>query len=330
MVAGGTSNVTVGSFTLQPASGNVSLQNIGLKLNSTNASPSDLASGVVTIWNGSTQIGQVNFNGKLASGGFYTATSTISGANLSQNVQTTLTLKASIAAIGNSQSGTSGHEILVGLADANGTSGSSQVDSGPGAMPTVGNGVGIFANFPSVATVSLPSNGNADGQMIEFTVTASSGGNGGGVGIGKLKFNIASSTGVVITNPQLFYGTSANPSNEAQNGLTGATTCNGLLTVCTTSLTSPLEIPAGTTWYFLLKAQSLTYTGTANTYSITTTLAGDTADQAPNMVASSSVATNFVWSPNSTTTSSAASNDFTNGYGVTGLPSFGISQSRSN
>jgi hypothetical protein len=329
MVAGGTSNVTVGSFTLQPSSGNVSLQNIGLQLNSNNASSSDLASGVITIWNGSTQIGQVNFNGKTPVSGSYIATSTISGVNIAQNVQTTITLKASIASIGNSQSGTSGHEILVGLSDANGTSGSSQVDSGAGSMPTKGNGVGIFANFPSVAQVSLPSNGNNDGQLIQFTVTASSGGNGGGVGIGKLVFNIASSTGVTITNPQLFYGTSANPSTLAQNGLTNATTCNALLTVCTTSLTSPLEIPAGTTWYFLLKAASVAYSGTNNTYSITTTLAGDTSDLAPVTVASSS-AGSFVWSPNSTTTSSNTSTDWSNGYGVTGLPQFGISQSRSN
>jgi len=328
MVAGGTTNVTVGSFTLQPSSGNVSLQNIGLKLNSNNASSSDLANGVITIWNGSTQVGSASFNGLTPSGGAYIATSTNVAINLTQNVQTTLTLKANIASIGNSQSGTSGHEILVGLSDANGTSGSSQVDSGPGSMPTAGNGVGIFANFPSVAQVSLPSTGNADGRLIEFTVTASSGGNGGGVGIGKLVFAVSSSTGITITNTALFYGTSASPSTEALNGAANATTCT--LTTCTVNLGAPLEIPAGSTWYFLLKAQTLSYTGSANTYSITTTLNGDTADQAPVMLASSSVATNFVWSPNSTTTSQAASSDFTNGYGVNGLPSFGISSSRSN
>jgi hypothetical protein len=42
------------------------------------------------------------------------------------------------------------------------------------------------------------------------------------------------------------------------------------------------------------------------------------------------VGTNFVWSPNSTTTASFTTNDWTNGYGVSGLPAGGLFQTRSN
>jgi hypothetical protein len=41
-------------------------------------------------------------------------------------------------------------------------------------------------------------------------------------------------------------------------------------------------------------------------------------------------ASNFVWTPNATTTAATTTgNDWTNGYGVSGLPSGGLFQTRS-
>jgi hypothetical protein len=330
-VAGGTQNVTVGTFTLQPSSGNVSLQNIGLKLNSNNASSSDIANGIVSIWQGSTQIGTVNFSGKTPVGTSYFATSTIAGTNINQNVQTTFTLKASISPIGVGQSGTSGHEILVGLADANGTSGSSQVDSGAATQPSHGNGVAIFESTPTIAASSiLPTSGVADGRLIAFSVTANA---NGGVGINQFVFNISTSTGITtLTTPTLYAysdsGFSVPAGGTANGGIAGTTNYNGVTNVATSTMSTPLEVAAGTTEYFLLRATAVAVSGTS--YNISTTLKGDSTDLAPIMSTAASLQSgnDFIWSPNSTTTSATTNVDWTNGYGVVGLPSIGLTENR--
>jgi hypothetical protein len=335
-VAGGTTGVNIGSFTLQSTSGNVSLSNIELKLNSAKATPSDLVNGLVKIMQGTTVVGTANFNGVTASGGFYLApTTTVTNVTLQQNVLTTFTLQADIAAIGSGQSGSSGDEILVGLANAQGTSGNTSVNSGTATQPAAGNGTGIFATYPTVAAGTLPSNGNADGKLIAFSVTANSKQQ---LGLDQFVFTFASSTGVTITNPALYYGNAAGSETTlvANSGVSATTyTSNALGNIASTTLQSPLEIPAGSTWYFLLKAQSLTYSGSANTYSITTTLKGDSTDLSSagaGMLTGAAATTtyNFVWSPNSTTQSTGQSTDWSNGYGITGLPQFGISTTRSN
>jgi hypothetical protein len=331
-VAGGTTGVTVGTFTLQPTSGSVNLQNIGLKLNSNFASSSDLMNGVVTIWNGSTNIGTANFNGKSVSAdGFYYATSTISGSSIAQNVQTALTLKADIASIGTGQSGKSGHEIRVGLSDANGTSGNTQVDSGAAPQPTTG--IAMFATFPTVALSSyLPSNGVSDGRLIAFTVTANTKGT---VAVDKLVFTTATSSNVTVTGLALYAYNDAGFSQPAGG------TVNGIATTTLTEVgnnwtasfgTTPFQVPAGTTIYFLVKG---TVSAGGTTYNIATTLLGDTTDAiAPDMYTASGVSGsasgNFVWSPNSFTTSLNTSSDWTNGFGVSGLPSIGITENRTN
>ena len=100
-----------------------------------------------------------------------------------------------------------------------------------------------------------------------------------------------------------------------------------------------LQIPSGSTYYFEARA-TLADTGTAGD-SITTQLQGDstsfsnqsnvTSQMGQAQVANTSVASttvftfvdnDFIWSPNSTTTVTSLLNlDFTNGYGVVGLPS---------
>lgn len=332
-VAGGTTGVTVGTFTLQPTSGSVNLQNIGLELNSNFASSSDINNGVVTIFNGSTAVGTANFSGKTASGGRYYATSTIAGLNLAQNVQTTLTLKADIAQIGTGQSGTSGHELRIGLSDANGTSGNTQVDSASTTQPTTG--IAIFKSYPTIAlSGSLPTNGVTDGRLIAFSVTANS---NNSVGINQFVFTFASSSGMVISSPTLYAYSDSGfsiPAGGTTGGIAGATTYTTPANqIATSTMATPLEIPAGTTEYFLLKA---TVTGSGTTYNIATTLKGDSTDLAPVMYTTASGGglninnSAFTWSPNSTTTSATTTPDWTNGFGVTGLPSIGITENRTN
>jgi hypothetical protein len=340
LVAGGTTGVTIGTFTLLPTSGNISLQNIGLKLNSTYASPSDLNNGVVTIWNGSTQIGSVNFNGKPVTSGFYYATSTISGATIQQNVSTTLTLKADIASIGTGLSGTSGHEIRIALSDANGTSGSTQVDSGPG--PAANTGVALFRGFPSVA----PSGSSAGtlfataGQtLLQFTVSASSGSNSNGIGLDQVGVNIATSSGsasngtTTVSNVRVvgYDSTCSSPVAGYTSGILGTYNAGGgVPTATTTKITfsSPLEFTAGTTYCFKVLGDVSQVAGTSNTHgTIQTYLAGDSVDLAPNLSAATSLTSNYnmVWSPNSTTTSAASVVDWSNGFTIPGLVPTGVS-----
>jgi len=328
--AGGSAGVTLGTFTLQPTSGQVSLQNIALELNTNYASSSDLDNGAgdVTIWNGSTQVGSVNFLGGTQSGNFLISTSTVA-LTLPQNVQTTLTVKGNISTIGSGQSGTSGHEILVGLNNAQGASGNTTVNTGVAAQPAKGSGVAIFRSYPTqVSLVNLPASGvSGDRNLIEFSVTAN---NQNPVGVDQFVFSFASSTGVTISNPALYYSDGGTPNTLVSNGVANATSYTVATNAATTSLATPIEIPAGHTYNFLLQAGTVAYTGGNSTYNITTTLKGDSTDLAPVMITGAAATStyNFVWSPNSTTTTVASVADWTNGYGVTGLPSFGISASR--
>lgn len=330
--AGGTTGVTVGTFTLQPSSGAVNLQKVALRLNSNMASSSDLMNGQVMVYQGSNMVGTVSFNGVTPSGGYYIATTTLaSGYNLTQNVPTTFTIKADIASIGTGNSGMSGHEIRVGLANANGTSGNTQVDSGPTSAPSTG--VAIFKSYPAAVTqVTIPSSGLSDGRLIAFSVRVNEGGT---IGINQFVFNFASSTGVAITSPTLYAYTDAGlsqPAGGTTGGIVGSTAYSAGGSVATSTMSTPIQVgPGQTTVYFLLRATSATYTGSASNYSITTTLKGDGTDLAPGMYAASAVnATySFVWSPNSTNAVSSTSDaDWTNGYGVSGLPSIGLTQTR--
>jgi len=163
-------------------------------------------------------------------------------------------------------------------------------------------------------------------------VTANSAGN---VGISQFDFKISTSSGVTFTNLGLFgYTDSAYSvpiSGQGTSGQIGSTVSSTSTTVTTlpfaiTNSATPIEVPAGQTYYFELRG---TTAGGTTGSSITTTLQGD-ASIANTMVSTTTAAGNsgynFAWSPNATTTSTGPTNDWTNGYGVVGLPSGGFSQ----
>jgi hypothetical protein len=334
---GGTPGVTVGTFTLQPTSGTVNLQKVALQMNSNLASSSDLVNGQVTIWQGSTQVGTVSFNGVTPSAGVYTATTTLaSGYNLAQNVSTQFTIKADIAAIGIGQSGTSGHEIRVSLANANGTSGNTSVNSGSISLPTTG--IAVFRAAPIVASTGASSGTllNATGQLLnQFTVT----GNGGvGISLKQVGIFVGTSTASAangttsVANLHLYVydagGNTINTGNATQGQLnaTGVTPVNG--GVNKVSFDNVLQVPAGTTYTFKVFGDVTQVAGTNGAHgTVQTYLAGDGTDLAPVMDDATAIAGsyNMVWSPNSTTSpSNLGSTDWTNGFGVSGLPSTGL------
>jgi hypothetical protein len=301
-------------------------------LNSNFASSSDIARAYIYNSSG-TQVGSVIFPNTLSSLGgstahYYLATSTVTtGTSAAQNVSSVYTIKADINQIGAGQAAMSGHEIHIGVADVHGVGNSSGAAVDSGSMQNTGSGVGIFRSYPVVAASSyLPSNGIADGRLIAFSITANA---NNPVGISKLSFT-ESTTSATISAPSLYVYTDSGfsqPAGGTTNGIGGNTVLS--LNSIVTTFPSALEIPAGTTEYFLLKG-TVSPNGAATNYNIATTLLGDGTDNAPAMYASSTVPTssNFVWSPNSTTTSSGSANDWTNSFGVSGLPSIGITQNR--
>jgi hypothetical protein len=97
---------------------------------------------------------------------------------------------------------------------------------------------------------------------------------------------------------------------------------------------SPLQIPAGSTYYFEVRG---TVAGVASGYSLTTTVEGDSAYASlasgvmMGLEATIEADSNddFIWSPNATTTSGVAHIDWANGYQISGLPSSGLSDTLS-
>ncbi|MDO8335191.1 MAG: hypothetical protein Q7T74_00185, partial [Candidatus Saccharibacteria bacterium] len=215
------------------------------------------------------------------------------------------------------------------------------------------NGVRMFKSFPVVASDTLASTGVADGKLMRFKITADS---HGPVGLFGLDFTIATSSfatggGVTAIKVMVYSDTGYSQTvsgsygvSTGQFGETAQPTANLAAFNATTTGYSPLQIPAGTTYYFQVEGTvSSTQVGT----SVTTTLNGDAAYIAsanlnigtvgPTVPLTSSTTgaladdnDDFIWSGNATTTTPANGNDWANGYGILGLPSGGFSQTRSN
>ncbi len=202
-----------------------------------------------------------------------------------------------------------------------------------GSASTV-SGVRAYNTFPTVAQGSLGSTGMGDGRLIRFSVTADSHDN---VGIGQFTFKVSTTSPGLVQSVQLFgftgsdYSSGPITSGAANGGQIGNTLAaipnNAAFTI--TPNTSPVEVPMGQTYYFELRG-AVTAGTNAN---VLTTLLGDTNTTpvtGTDTFATAAAASSFVWSPNATGTAATTSgNDWTNSFGVAGLPSGGIFQSRS-
>lgn len=325
IAAGGTTGVTVAALQFRASGEDMTLTELGL----TGSASVDSNVLQATIWNGATQVGTVTFT---SSG--VTATSTLSTpVLLAKDQDVTLTVKVNVANVGSGQSGTAGAVVTVNFSGAKATgnsSGSTIYATGSSSVA----GVRIERTYPTVALVSLGSTGVADGKLIRFSVTANA---GGAVGVEEFNFGIATSTVTNVTSVILYaftdsgFSTPVSAAASGQLNTTGASVLGASgsqnVEIHTNNVTGGiLQVPAGTTYYFELRG---TVSGVQTGSSITTTLKGDTSST--NVGATSTLATNlFVWTPNSTSTTaiSTGSDDFRNGYGVLGLPSSGLTQTR--
>ncbi|MDO8552954.1 MAG: peptidoglycan-binding domain-containing protein [bacterium] len=327
--AGGATGVTAGVAKFRPANEAVNLTKIGLTLAGTNGSYSG-ASGAqdlvqVYIYNGSTLVGTATFTGNAS-----TATSTLlSSVSLARDVDTKLTVKVDLADVGTSQPGNQGDLVAVDILnfEGQGASSGSTVMGGSASGLTSFAGTRLLNTYPTVAQGTLGSSGAADGKLLRFSVTANAAGD---VGIGRVTVTIATSSGITIAGLGLYAytdsGYSTPISGQGSSGLIGTTrtaTSTSEIQLGPSSPTSPVEVPAGATYYFELRGS---VGGVTTGSSITTTLLGDSSYST--LAATSSVTANFVWSPNATTTSNATHADWTSGYSVIGLPSGGLIQTR--
>jgi hypothetical protein len=328
IAAGGTTGLVFGVYKFRASNDSVSVQRVGLHL--TSAAAADIAN--VTLWSGSTQIGSATF-----AGGSTYATSTLpTPLTLTKDTDISVTVKADIAQIGSSQPGTSGNLVKVDI-DTNGAAGHGNTH-GVG----LGSGVGIdatgftsvagtliFRSFPVLSQASLPSTGIADGRLIHFAVTANS---AGSIGIDQIGWK-ADYSNANVTNAKLHAYTDAAFSSpvsgqapDGQIGATHAVVTTGAAT-STAVTTNPIQVSAGQTVYFELRADVVPFTGS----SVVTTILGDAAGVSSASATSLEGTTNFfVWTPNTVGTAVKGDPYFVNGASVSGLPSSGFSATRSN
>lgn len=326
LAAAGSTGVTAGVIRFRATNEGVNLSRIGLVL--TSGASSDLVQ--VSIWDGATQVGTATFTG-----GSTVATSTLSTVVvLPKDADKDLTVKVDLAQVGTGYTGTQGALIQVNNNASTDTTGTQGTGVGSGLTvdatgSTTVSGVRLFKSFPVFAKESLTSSGIADGELMKFKVTANT---NGGIGFNQFKFTIASSTITGVTNVNLFGYTDANYSSPISGFVSGqistsnvAPGTGGAVTITPSAV---INVPAGATYYFKLTG---TVAGVTTGSSVTTTLLGDAATTAvANSATVVAVPSNLVWSPNATTTSAAAHADWVNGYGVSGLPSSGLIQTRSN
>ncbi|MDO8514556.1 MAG: hypothetical protein Q7S50_03370 [bacterium] len=195
---------------------------------------------------------------------------------------------------------------------------SSETEVGTATITVTGS-QSTFRSYPIVAKLAIPSavlvnDNNRD--LLRFSISANS---SGSIGLGM--FRVVTVTNNATVGPLRVYAFTdsgfSNPVSQFTGGLLGTVSNNGNIT-----LANPLEIPAGTTYYFTVigavsNVQSSSY--------LIVTMPGD-ATFAPLATFASLPYNQFVWSPNTHGTSIYSDPDWTDGYNIAGLPVNGISQ----
>lgn len=342
LAAGGTTGVTAGVIKLRATNEAVNLNKLGLKLtNSASSSSADLT--MVKIYAGSnimTTSGAAISAGTLIGTATFTGGNTVATSTFAQTVQlpkdddATLVIKADIADIGTSQPGVEGHLVAIDPNSAEGTGSASGVTVSVGATAGVA-GVRIYNTVPTIALDTVSSTGVSDGVLMKFKITADA---KGSLGLFKLKFTVAT-TSMTLSSFRVdaytdaAYATLVSGTFGSATGQFGSTTStipSG--TIVFNSVTNGLQVPAGATYYLKLSASPAAVVSGS---SAAVTLQGDSSHAALEGFMASTTgsvigSSAFVWSPNATTTTGLSGNDWTNGYGVTGLPASGLIQTRSN
>jgi hypothetical protein len=332
LAAAGTADVTLAVLKFTSTNEDIRLDRVALQLSNSSASssPSDLLT--VGIYNGSTKVGSAVFSGSSRN-----ATSTLTSTVIvPKDDDLVLTVKGTMSEIGASQPGTQGALVQVDFNDddSTGTRGIG-MDSGAtidapasSAGDTASAGVRLFRSFPTYGNAALSNTEliNGTNKIHRFSLTADA---ARAIGLYKVTLSMAT-TGVTTSGVNVYAftdsGFSIPVSGVRSDGALNTADNAGVLSPMEFVVQpNPLQIPAGTTRYFEVRA---TVSGAGdNGDSIQTSLLGDTAYPALATLMANAAAidadTNddFIWSPNATTTSSATHADWTNGFQIQGLSS---------
>lgn len=341
VASGGSTGVTLGVLKLRATNEAMNLRQIRLQLNSASTSASNFVGNAVNLYDGTTLVGTAIFNG---SNTFATSTLLGNGLLLPKDADKTLTIKADLATIGTSLSGTQGALAVIdydGGSASIGTNGTYAVGNSSGSTISSGSssdtamdGVRIFRSFPTLAKASAPTNTLSVGSaaLLRFTITADAKGD---VGVYKITLKVAT-TSTNVTSINIFgytdSGYSTPVSGVTSGGQLMASSANadgsGFVEVYVQnalSTANPLQIPAGTTRYFEVRG---TVSAADVGDSVLTQVEGDAGYVSMATALMASVATaeadsndDFIWSPNATGTATTSANDWANGFGLIGLPS---------
>ncbi len=330
LAAAGSSDVTMGVLKFHAANEDITLEKVSLQLtNTASSSASDIVK--VSLYDGSTKVGEAIFTGTNTN-----ATSTLTGSFvIPADGDKLMTVKADLSAIGTGQPGTQGHLIAIDY-DGDDTTGTRGTGAASGTAvntsstsDTAMSGVRMYRSFPTLTKVDVPTNTLDNGQksLLRFKVSADSAGD---VGLYKVTIRLATTTATVSGLNVYAYtdsGFSTPVSGLRTDGAMLTTDSNATWASSATDLeivsTAVIQVPAGGDRYFDVKG---TVAGAASGASVSTQLQGDAAfpalagfmDSATNIDGDTN--DDFVWSPNATTTSGSTANDWTNGYGISGLP----------
>lgn len=324
LVAGGSTGNVIGVYKFRASNEAVNLSRIGVQLtNAASSTANDLSQ--VTLWANGVQIGSASF-----SNGETHATSTLSSIlSLPKDTDVVITVKGDIAAIGPSAAGTTGHLVAVDVDNSTNTQGTG-ASSGATINATGSTsvaGVRIFRSMPSLAKDVAPTNTLSNGTqaLLRFKVIANSAGD---VGVGKVTIQISTTT-VNVTGINVFAFTDASYGTP----VSGVRSDGALLASDVASAASdtdinvvastPVQVPMGQTRYFEVRG---TVAGLSTTGSVQTKVMGDAAF--PSLAGFDDTLTNidgdtnddFIWSPNTDGTTAVGTADWTNGFGLIGLP----------
>ena len=339
IVAAGSTGVTAGVMKFRASNEQVTLQRVGLQLtNTASSSASDLT--MVSLWAEGVKVGEATFVGSNTN-----ATSTLTGTGLvlPKDEDMLVTVKVDLANVGSSQVGSQGALIVVDV-NTNGTNTQGVGQSGTTINATGStsmSGIRMMRTVPTLAKLAVPSTVLVTGTSVDlyrFSMTAGSGGSG--IGLGTLTVNVATSTGSAVAGTTIVTNLEIRAYTDASFSSTVSGFTNGILATATAgleagnnevNLSSILQVPAGTTYYFRVLGDVDLEAGTGTqSGSVTTRIAGDSGYPSlaglmgtQTQIDGQATNDNFVWSPNATTTSSASHVDWTNGYFVSGLPSDG-------
>ncbi|MBI5222043.1 MAG: hypothetical protein HY980_00920 [Candidatus Magasanikbacteria bacterium] len=254
----------------------------------------------------------------------------------------TIYLKCKLAVIGTGYNGVTGHYVGYKVLNAahvtakGASTGSGSVEYLSSTYTPTGNTNYVYKSYPVFAKVAVASNKLSNGtiDLFKFTITAVN----GNVDLYGFTFDISTTTATVAASSLYLYDVT-NASSEVQvNGTGGSGTYTGGGAVwatvgsdwTTNFSASEIAVSVSQPKTFVLRGN---ISGSATGASVSTGLAGDSAHVGLGTLSGSAEQVNsglgqsnkkdFIWSDESgaTTTHSILSNDWTNGYLVSGLPS---------